>query len=440
MSSQRSGTYLRISKPLKQLHGPRPIRVRAATFPFHCPPRVDSFERQAYLGSILMVANIQQQRPGATPSVSRQTRYTGEVVYMYAFDVAYELTREPIKKLLGQEVVPFGFDANRRHPRHHIFFRPQMIRLPSIERAGPHGVIKLAPTIKLLPVGAISITVRVPFEVDRIEDLVAFHDLQLQTGTLNDDVRILADTVRRELAPHCVRPVSQLGDEEAYTVFCLDAPLKGIEDQPLSAEAWFQKYRRQIAALLTQESDINLLSKQEADESTVRYLSYYQNDLVVVDWDAALIVDEKNDFDEALYVMELANLQLAEMEAYDRILDDSLDRSYRDLGQNNLRAKRHVLGELREIRIDMARISDELMNITKFFGDWHLARIYEHVAARFHLADWHRTVEGKLKTLDELYAILKHDQNNRWMLILEATIVLLFIIDLVILFVGLQGP
>ena len=99
-----------------------------------------------------------------------------------------------------------------------------------------------------------------------------------------------------------------------------------------------------------------------------------------------------------------------------------------------------MLRELREIRIDMARISDELMNITKFFGDWHLARIYENIAARFHLADWHRTVEDKMKTLDELYGILKSDQNNRWMLILEATIVLLFIIDLIILFMGIQGP
>jgi hypothetical protein len=139
-------------------------------------------------------------------------------------------------------------------------------------------------------------------------------------------------------------------------------------------------------------------------------------------------------------VLELANLQLAELEAYDQILDDCLERSYRDLGRRNVRARTHVLRDLREIRIDMARVSDELMNITKFFGDWHLARLYEHVAARFHLSDWHHTVEEKLKTLDELYGILKHDQNNRWMLILEATIVLLFIIDLVILFVGLKVP
>ena len=36
---------------------------------------------------------------------------------------------------------------------------------------------------------------------------------------------------------------------------------------------------------------------------------------------------------------------------------------------------------------------------------------------------------------DDLYQLLKTDQNNRWMLILEATVVLLFILDLVLLFV-----
>ena len=38
---------------------------------------------------------------------------------------------------------------------------------------------------------------------------------------------------------------------------------------------------------------------------------------------------------------------------------------------------RGVQRELREIRVDFARLSDELTNITKFFGDWHLARIYQ---------------------------------------------------------------
>ncbi len=370
----------------------------------------------------------------------RARRYTGEVVYVYAYDVAYEMSREPVARLLGQPVAPFAVDTGKRSPRHRFFYKPQMIRLPSIERIGPHGPVKLDRVIKLLPVGAISITVRLPFAVDHIEDLVCYHDLRLDTGSLNDEVRLLAQEVRHELEPYYIRPVPHLVDEEAYTVFCLEAPLSTAEGLPISAENWLQSHRRQVAALLTQESDVGHLSKQEADESTGRYLSYYQNDLVVIDWDAALIVDEKADFDETLYIMELANLQLAELEAYDRMLDDSLDRSYRDLGHRSFRGKVHVLRQIKELRIDLARFSDELSNITKFFGDWHLARIYENIAARFHLADWHRTIDEKLKTLDELYQLLKHEQNNRWMLILEVTIVLLFIIDLVILFMGLKAP
>ena len=94
--------------------------------------------------------------------------------------------------------------------------------------------------------------------------------------------------------------------------------------------------------------------------------------------------------------------------------------------------------ELREIRIDLARFSDELSNITKCFGDWHLARIYEKISTRFHLADWHRTIDEKLKTLDNLYQLLNQELNNRWMMILEVTIVLLFIIDVAILLLGLK--
>src|SRR5439155_1326406 len=187
-------------------------------------------------------------RSGGSSSV---TRYAGEVVYIYAFDVAYEMARLPVRELLGH-------------------------------------------------------------------------------------------------------PLAQLAEEEAYTVFCIESPVQTKEGTPLSAEDWLKIHRREVASLLTQEPDVDHLSQQEADESTGRYLSYYDHDLVVVDWDAALIMDEPQNFDETLYVMELANLQLAELEAYDRILDGALERSYRDLGEQPLRRKGDVFRELREIRVDLA--------------------------------------------------------------------------------------
>jgi hypothetical protein len=367
------------------------------------------------------------------------TRYTGRVIYLYAFDVAYDMLRVSVPELLGQTVAEFSVGTSKRNPRHLFFNRPQMVRLPPMERLGPNGPVRVERTLKFLPVGAISITISVPFEVQAIEDLVAYHDLEFSNGVLSLEVRQLAEEARRELARYFLKPVPQLAEEEAYTVFCIDAPLVAEDGKPLSAEDWLCQNRRDVAALLTQEPDVNQLSRQEADESTGRYLSYYENDLAVLDWDAALIVQEPGQVDEILYVLELANLQLAELEAYDRILDASLDRSYRDLNQRPRRT-REVMRELREIRIDLAHFSDELSNITKFFGDWHLARIYENISARFHLGDWHRTIDEKLKTLNNLYQLLSQDRTNSWMLTLEVTVVLLFVIDLILLVLGLKIP
>jgi hypothetical protein len=215
-------------------------------------------------------------------------------------------------------------------------------------------------------------------------------------------------------------------------VFCIASGLAIPGEKSCSAEQWLKANRRSVASLLAEESDPTKLSDQEVDESTSKFFSYYEDDIVVLDWDAALVVEHSRNFDEILHIIELANLQLAELEAYDRILDDAVERAYRDLSARRFRGRGTtvVQRELREIRVDLARFSDELSNITKFFGDWHLARMYQGLSDRFHLADWHHTIDEKLRTLDHLYQLLHADQMNRWMLILEATIVLLFIVDI----------
>src|ERR1044072_1627504 len=127
-----------------------------------------------------MIATAKQLQTSVREVVAKK-RYSGEVVYIYAYDVAYEMRREPVTSLFGQPVKAFEFDKSKRSPKQLFFHRPQTIALPSIERIGPQGSIRVDRVVKVLPVGAISITVRVPFEVERIEDLVVYHDLQLKT-------------------------------------------------------------------------------------------------------------------------------------------------------------------------------------------------------------------------------------------------------------------
>ena len=363
-----------------------------------------------------------------------EARLRGEVVYFFAYDIAYELSRDLPPSLLGHPIAEYRLDASKRNPKHLVFYRPRMVRLPPEQRLGPHGLFQIQFEAKILPIGAISIRVRVPFEVERLADLVTYHDLRLDSGSLDSEVRGLAEKLRTELSPWVLRPNEALSEEEAYTVFCLHPP--SADEPPFHSDHWMETHREAIAGLLNQENDPSCLSAQEIQESTSRHISYYQHDLAVIDWDAALLVDTPSEWEECLYAIEVANLQLAELEAYDRHLDLVLERSYRDLSGAPMRTRKALITGLRELRIDMARFSDELSNINKFLGDWHLARIYETAAGRFHLSDWKKGVEEKLKTVGELHELLKSDHSNRWMMALEITIVLLFILDVFLLIFG----
>jgi hypothetical protein len=367
--------------------------------------------------------------PENNPSACR-----GEVVFLYAFDLAYDMKREPIDRLLGQDIQEYSLGVNKRTPKRLFFYRPRMVTLPTIEKKLNGQTVYVQRSVKIFNVGAISIMIRVPFEVNSFDDLVDYHELELDDGTVEDIVNKLGEEVRLELAPHCIRPWTNLGDPEDYTVFCIYEIPPEQNRTTFAAGDWLLKNRKSLAGLLTQEQNPQLLSEQEAAESTERYLTYFENDLVVIDWDAALIVSPKGSFDDIIHVMELANVQLVELDAYDRILDTSLDKAYRDLARRRLGPGRKVQRSLREIRIDLARFSDELLNITKFFGDWYLAGIYKKISARFHLADWYATIREKLKTLGDLYQLLQQDSINFWMILLESSIVLLFVIDVILLF------
>ncbi len=359
--------------------------------------------------------------------------YRGKVVYIFAFDIAYDMKRDRIVELFGNRLEDFSMGPSKRSPKQMFFYRPQMLKLPEqqLEIAGKY--INIQQTIKIFNIGAISIQLNVPFEVKKISQLISCHELNIGQFSIGQHVRKLAEDVLHQLKPFCVRPVTQLGQPEEYTIFCFDG-LPGEDNYSnFNAENWFINNRRDVAALLTEEEKPDSLSEQEATESTEQYFTYYQSDLVVVDWDAALIISEEENLGDVLHVMEVANVQLIELEAYDQFLDSSLETAYRDLARRHTSPGREVLKNLREIRVDLARLNDELVNITKFFGDWHLARIYQSVSKRFHLADWHKIIGEKIRTLGELYQMLQENRFNFWMVILEIAIVLLFIIDVLLL-------
>jgi hypothetical protein len=90
----------------------------------------------------MIAATDQAKAPERKATLPKIRRYADEVVYIYAFDVAYEMTRQPARELLGQPVAQFSVDTSKRSPRQLYFYRPQMVRLPPL---GPLHVLGHGP-------------------------------------------------------------------------------------------------------------------------------------------------------------------------------------------------------------------------------------------------------------------------------------------------------
>ena len=89
-----------------------------------------------------------------------------------------------------------------------------------------------------------------------------------------------------------------------------------------------------------------------------------------------------------------------------------------------------ILGALRQFRVDVTKLNDEVTHISKFFGDWHLARVYLGASERFYLDHWRKSVEDRLSQLDNLYSVVNSDVSNQRMMWLEIIVVIFFAIDL----------
>src|SRR4029079_10593974 len=95
----------------------------------------------------------------------------------------------------------------------------------------------------------------------------------------------------------------------------------------LDARRLREVYGRQIAQILRAEK--RPLSDQEVEDALSATLSYGIDDVVVIDWNAALIVDREGE--DVREVLQFANVELLEMRHLDQRLSWALDRSYETL-------------------------------------------------------------------------------------------------------------
>lgn len=359
----------------------------------------------------------------------------GHVVYLYAYDVAYEIQLDHLRTVFAERTKNHEPIFDKTDHRSFPFYKPLYIQqspliVPSIE-----GQVRIYPEVKIFSFGVISIAIQLEFKARSLKEILKYHTLKLDGGNTIDDVASeVCEQMLSRVSPYLVKANSNIGNPETYTIFWLD----DIDPGPATVQEWLSIHRREVAGLLTEESNFDKLSEDEIVETNRHNYSYTTDDLLVIDWNSALIIDPNGKPDELLYIIEVANVQLKELRLYDQFLEAFLDRAYDDIEAYSrkpplLKGPSRILKKLRSMRIDLTKISEELTNIMKFFADWHLARIYMACKDRFHFKEWEDSLEGMLRTLDNLYNLVLTDINNRRLILLEIGIILLFIIDLILI-------
>ncbi len=356
----------------------------------------------------------------------------GEVVYLYAFDVANEIVTARVREVLSEKPFPFEIRMDHTLPKDMPLYKPLAIApapLSSPLRCEPVRLL-----VRIYDVGVVTVMMRVAHAAATLGELMPYHHPVLDDGrTLDTVARDLCAQVCASLEEYMTNRSTFEMIPEAYTVFCL-SDLGG----PRDATQWLNENRRAAAGLLSETAPERLSEAQVVEVLRIQR-SFENTDLVVVDWDAALVADLEGYLDDVLYAIELANLQLEELRVMDRRLDEYLDRAYDDLDRPRLPlfgSPSISLRHLRHFRMDVTKLTDEITHITKFFGDWHLARVYLGARERFYLDQWRASVEQRLAQIDRLYSVVHAETNEQRMLWLEVIVVIFFAVDLWIIIKG----
>ncbi len=359
----------------------------------------------------------------------------GEVVFYRLFDLGASVELDEIRRTVGMPFLSGRILSERAAPKYARFAEPLLVYVDQRTIDTNLGQLTASIAVKLYGVGALAVVVRTPFEATSLRDLRPFATLRIRGGEKEESLDAycgrLAARIIEDLVPFLHDAYDLKVDPEPYTIYCVsvtETPVRVVRT------AW----RREVTALLANDPRPDAISDEEVEDTWRSWFSYYQDDLVVFEWDAALVIEPSATYEDTLTVFELANLQLLELRTYDAFLDRVVDKAYDDLEDlfarsSLLRSGHDTVKELAEVRMDLAEASFQVDNISKLWGDWFLGKVYRACAQKFELDTWRRNVEEKMKDLSEIYEVAEAELEARRLLALEFLVVLLFVVDLVLI-------
>jgi hypothetical protein len=216
---------------------------------------------------------------------------------------------------------------------------------------------------------------------------------------------------------------------EEYIFFC-------VKDYDGTIDSYIIEHGETIAAMLKDEPI--KLAQKEIDDTLATNIRYGRQDITIVDWDGAFLIDASGEFKETIAVLELANIQLLNFRILDKKLAEKIDllkQQGEPLDLGSFFRISPFMKNVIKIRSQSVLELETIESALKLYGDWYSGKLYDLASKKFHLNTWRAQVDAKLQVLGDLYEMVEHVMTERFNLILEFLIVLLIVLEIVLAFV-----
>ena len=352
---------------------------------------------------------------------------SGALSVLFLYDVSDEILLDQLRGLLGAP--PPGREPPFRHhaPEYVQFARPPVTE--PLKAAFGEG------RVAYYEYGVVSLLVELPFQ-GGWDDAVDLAARWMNAPDLEQRAEEALHPLLERAAPALVKPYRERLTED-YFIF----QLRQIADDSghIVTAAQLLKERGDSIARIVRGEQANF-SDAERNEILSARMSYYDSDLVVAGWTAALIYDTPEGAVTTIQLLEYSNTQLLEFRHYDALLTNLLGTAYRSIERGTgFLARWRMAREaehLNTIRLDVRELTERVDNSIKFLSDMFAARLYRMAAGRIGVGDYRRLVEQKLESAGDLYGFMKDQYHQGRAFILELMVVVILIIELVFLFRG----
>jgi hypothetical protein len=336
---------------------------------------------------------------------------------IFVYDAAFAIDLNEAERRITSFKQREKIKHKRRAPQY-FEYRPAPLRVT--QEAGVE--------IVLYDFGAVSVIYRQPLSGD-FSKLLTLSEELYENQRLLDESRDRVDALLKIIDP-AVTKLNISSFVEDYVIFQIEAFETAVPIDDLTGA-----HAVEVAQVLRAES--RQLSADEVADALCHHISYGTDDVVIVDWNAALVVDSEPE--DVLTVLEFANVELLEMRFLDQRLDEALGLAYERLNKRSrqwfqFRSNPADLRDVSQWQVDSAILFEGVNNVLKLLGDQYLARLYRLLGERFHLKEWDASILRKLETLESIYQKISDQVVTRRMEILEWIIIVLIAISIVLPF------